>query len=150
MKVIRELPKNSAGPPPDLSRTGGSEAMCVNSCSLGLRMRNFLRSGSEGAAILEFALVLPLLLLLLTGIFSVTMALITYEKIGEAAFVGAQVFQNDRGMLGATGDPCAAAQTQTATVLSGWNSSLITYTVAITDAAGTAQHAGLLDRPRFQ
>src|SRR6266702_4076271 len=60
-------------------------------------------SGEQGSALVEMALVTPIILLLMTGMFSVSM--VTYQKLelAEAVSAGARYLAVDRG----DSDPCA-------------------------------------------
>lgn len=98
-------------------------------------------SGDEGGAMVEFALVAPILLLLLTGMFSVVMALTNYEQLGNATFAAAQQLITSRQML-SNGDPCATVESDITTALPSWTASKFTYTVTITDSSGTAHPYG--------
>ena len=74
--------------------------------SLGKRVR--ARSGASherGQAAVEFALCLPILLIVLTGIFWVGITLSHYLVLTHAVSVGGELLAASRG----TADPCAAA-----------------------------------------
>jgi Flp pilus assembly protein TadG len=62
--------------------------------------------GEEGSALAEMALILPVLLLLLTGIFSFSIAINNYLTLTEAVNVGGRTLAISRGN---TLDPCATA-----------------------------------------
>ena len=104
--------------------------------SIGDRLHSGLRFGDKGQALVEIALVMPLLLMLLVGMFSVGVAMIQYEMLGEATFAGSQQFQNGRGILT---DPCASAAAAVTAALPNWVAANITYSASITDDTGTAQ-----------
>jgi Flp pilus assembly protein TadG len=106
---------------------------------LGGRFRAFLCSGSEGGSLVETALVMPLLLLLLTGMFSITMALYSYQQLGYATFSAAQQVGAGRGLLA---DPCNTVATAIPNGLTGWTAAKFTYTVIITDSSGAAHTYG--------
>jgi Flp pilus assembly protein TadG len=79
----------------------------VRSRSLGKRVSARLRASNEGGqALVEFAVVLPILLLIVTGIFAFGIALNQYLELTEAASVGARLLAVSRGQ---TADPCATA-----------------------------------------
>jgi Flp pilus assembly protein TadG len=103
---------------------------------IGNRLRSGLGIGDQGQALVEAAIVLPLMLMLLVGMFSVGVAMIQYEMLGEATFAGSQQFQNGRGILT---DPCASAATAVTAALPNWVAANITYSATITDNTGTAQ-----------
>jgi Flp pilus assembly protein TadG len=73
-----------------------------------MRLKQYSRSAhnEEGQAMVEVALVLPLLLLVLTGIFAFGLAFNNYILLTEATTIGARTLAISRG---ATTDPCATA-----------------------------------------
>src|ERR1039458_2035151 len=58
--------------------------------SIGGRLRAFLCSDGEGQSLVEFAVVLPILLMVLTFMFSISMAMISYEQLSSAVAGAAQ------------------------------------------------------------
>jgi Flp pilus assembly protein TadG len=62
-------------------------------------------SGEEGSALVETALVLPIIFILMTGIFSFSIALYQKLELAQAVASGARYLSVDRGDT----DPCAAA-----------------------------------------
>jgi Flp pilus assembly protein TadG len=91
-------------------------------------LRAHLRGGEEGNALVEFALVAPLMLLLMTGMFSVVMALMNYQQLGNAVNTASQQVMAARSN---GSDPCAAVVSTVTTVLPSWTASKFTYTVQI-------------------
>ena len=104
--------------------------------SAGGRLRAFLRSGSEGQSLAEFAIALPMLLMVLTFMFSMTMAMITYEQLINAVNVAStQILYNALVVSG--GDPCASIQTMIdSTLPSSFDRSKLTFTVTIQNSSG--------------
>src|SRR5580704_1889433 len=98
--------------------------------------RAFGRRGEEGAALLEFAITLPLLMTVLTGTASFSLALYLLQQIGNATSTAAQLLGAEQGLIT---DPCATVVTSVTSSLPNLTPGKITYTVSITDAAG-AQH----------
>lgn len=94
----------------------------------GKRSSAHLRDGEEGNALVEFALVAPLMLLLMTGMFSVVMALMNYQQLGNAVNTASQQVMAARSN---GSDPCAAVVSTVTTVLPSWTASKFTYTVQI-------------------
>jgi hypothetical protein len=87
-------------------------------------------ANEEGQSIIETSLVMFFILVpTLLGIFSVTMALYTFQRISYAAFASAQVLGQSRGLIA---DPCAQVVTSVHTVLPGFPAGNFTYTVLIT------------------
>ncbi len=96
--------------------------------------RAFGRRGEEGAALLEFAVTLPLLMTVLTGTASFSLALYCLQQIGNAASTAAQLLGAEQGLIT---DPCKTVATSVTGSLPNLTASKITYTVSITDSSGT-------------
>ena len=75
----------------------------VNICRARLRSRN-----ERGQSLVEFALCLPLLMLLVTGMITFGIALHDYLEMTDAVSVGARLVAISRGQ---TTDPCATSAT---------------------------------------
>ena len=90
-----------------------------------------------GQAVVEMAVVLPLLLAILTGTASFSMALFSMQQLGNAASTSAQQLGADQGLVT---DPCATAVTAVTTALPNWTASKISYKISITDSGGTAHN----------
>jgi Flp pilus assembly protein TadG len=72
--------------------------------SINKRVRACFRSGEEGGALVEFALVVPLMLTMITGIFAIGIAFNNQLTLTQAVGTGAQRLQVIRT---STSDPCA-------------------------------------------
>jgi Flp pilus assembly protein TadG len=83
----------------------------------------------------EFALVLPMLLMILTFMFSISMAMISFEQLNTAT-VNAALLQlaPARNVLP---DPCSSIQTAVTYALPSFTASKLTYTVTIQNSSGT-------------
>ncbi len=135
MKITRSADQRANLPSPDLNCVEGA-----GKANAGIRfIRVQLRSGSEGGALIETALVLPLLLLIMTGMFSLVMALYSYQQLGNSTITAAQQLGAGRGLIN---DPCATVVTAVTTGLPNWTASKFTYTLTVTDATGTAHKFG--------
>ena len=88
------------------------------------------RAGERGQSLFEFALVLPLLLLLLLGMVVFGVALNNYLELTNGTTAGAQAVAISRGQ---TTDPCATA----ATPFSGAAASLTAANVSFTITTST-------------
>jgi Flp pilus assembly protein TadG len=77
--------------------------------------------GDKGQSIVELAFMMPILLALVMGLFSIGMGVIVYEQLGEAAFAGDQAMAANEGVYNAgtstQTDLCAKAYTAVTTVL---------------------------------
>ena len=91
--------------------------------------------GEQGGALLEFAVALPLLMSVLTGAASFTMAFYSLQAIENATSGAAAAIAAEQRV--AT-DPCSQAQTLVQAALPGWTASKISYSLTITDSSGSA------------
>ena len=103
---------------------------------LAARIRAFLSSGSEGGALIEMALSLPIVFLVLTGVFTFSVA--TNQKLehAEAVNVGGARLAVDRGDT----NPCSTVAGVIAAAAPGLKSSSIslTFTLGTASTSGTA------------
>ena len=95
--------------------------------------------GEEGAALIEIAVSLPLMLLILTEAVSFSMAFYNTQQLQNAVSAAAQALAATAGVAA---NPCAQAVSQVEAALPGWTASSLTYTVVITNAAGTTTTYG--------
>jgi Flp pilus assembly protein TadG len=103
------------------------------------RIRRGLWSGEEGNALVELAFVAPIVMLLLTGVASFSMALYSYQQLGYAVSAAAQQVGAEQGLIS---DPCATLESDVTTELPSWTVSKFTFTAVITDSTGTAHTFG--------
>ena len=101
------------------------------------RSRRFF--SEEGSALVEFAVVLPLLITLLSGSASFSLALYSFQQLGNTTATATQLVAAEQGLIT---DPCAAAVTSVTSTLPNWAASKMTYTLALTDANGAAHTFG--------
>src|SRR5271165_6452476 len=74
--------------------------------SLAARLRSLLRHRDEGSALVEFALILPMLLLITTGIMIFGVAMNNYLQLTNAVSMGARTVATYSQL---TKDPCSVA-----------------------------------------
>lgn len=94
---------------------------------LRIRLR-VCKRGEEGGALVEMALVLPILMLVLTGIFSFGIAMANYIQLTEAVDVGGRLLAISRG---SGVDVCAAAVTAVQNAAPSLNPALMTFTIVL-------------------
>lgn len=123
----------------DSNQSWASNGALRKAWAVAARLRARLRSGEEGGSIIETALVLPLLLSIMLGMFSLTMALYTYQQLGYATFACAQQLGFSRGLYV---DPCYQATQTLMTALPGFAASKLSITMTISNSAGTASVYG--------
>ena len=90
-------------------------------------LTRIFRNHETGSALVEMAVVLPIILCLLTGIFSVSAALYQKLQLAEAMSSAGRVLAADRGAT----DPCADAVTALNAASPGLASSSIGITISI-------------------
>jgi Flp pilus assembly protein TadG len=94
-----------------------------------------LRADEEGSTMVETILVIFFLLTpILLGLFSVTVALISYQQLGNATMVATQTVAAGRGIIT---DPCARVANTVTNMLPNWNPSNLTYTISILSTSAT-------------
>lgn len=86
------------------------------------RIRQFFGSDGEGGALVEMAVSLPLLLLILTGIFSFSVALYQKLQLAESVSTAGRTLAVSRGVV----DPCQTASNALYAAAPGLTSSGIT------------------------
>jgi len=98
--------------------------------STGSRLRACLRSGGEGQSLVEFALVLPVLAMLLTGVFWVGINICNYMALNNAVELGARYLKiegNTSGNIATDlADPCLSVFQQMMGASSSLNADNIT------------------------
>jgi len=104
-------------------------------------MRPIGIDGERGAALLEFAFVLPIFLIVLFGMFSMGLYLNGYLQLTDATEIGGRYLATLRWVTSAT-DPCASTATVMKNAAPGinWSSTSTKWAFAITDSNGT-QHS---------
>jgi Flp pilus assembly protein TadG len=94
-----------------------------------------LRAANEkGAALVEFALTLPVMLLIITGACSFGFAINADLQLTNATSMGGQVLADARG---STSDPCTAAISTIVAAAPGLTASNINFSILFTSATGT-------------
>lgn len=103
--------------------------------------RQWRASGEDGQSLAEFALISPLLLLLVTGVFWFGLALNNDLVLTNAVTSGAQAVAVARGQ--SPQDPCAAAQTAVKDAAQGLTASSLDFTLTINGTqVGTYEGTG--------
>lgn len=93
----------------------------------------------EGSALVECAVTLPLFLAVIMGAASFSLAFYEMQELGNAvSAAGAEL----GATAGTVADPCAQVVSQVTANVPNFNTSNLTYTVVITNAAGTTTTYG--------
>jgi len=109
--------------------------------SAACRLRGLFTSQTDGGALVEMALVVPVMLNLITGMASFGLALNNYLLLSHASAVGARYLAVNQGNFtnGTTTNPCAMAATQIQAAAAGIAASQLSYSITLTPtASGTA------------
>lgn len=91
-----------------LKRAAASKSEHAEARFSGARVCARLHSGKEGQAIVEFALLLPILLMLIIGLFGFGLYIAYFQALTQAVGAGGQVLAHSRGV---SSNPCADALT---------------------------------------
>jgi Flp pilus assembly protein TadG len=89
-----------------------------------------LRSDSEGGALVEMAVTMPLVMIIMTGIFSFSLALYQKVQLTEAVSNAGHVLATDRG----DNDPCATVTNAIYNATPNLKSSLLTIQITLNGA----------------
>ena len=109
--------------------------------SIVSRFRSLLRGENEGGALVELAVTLPVVMIIMTGIFSFSIALYQKLQLAEAVSVGGRFLAVDRGDT----DPCAATTAKIDAAAPGLTAASInlTYTLnGVSQGSGTTSCPG--------
>ncbi|MFP5228381.1 MAG: TadE/TadG family type IV pilus assembly protein [Acidobacteriota bacterium] len=104
--------------------------------------------GEEGSTLVEMAMVMPILLVVLTGVFSFGVALNQYLVLTNAVNNGARAFamssssQNGGKSIAPNYDPCTYAATTIQSSASNLTASSLNYTITYTTYGGTPGGTG--------
>lgn len=95
---------------------------------------------SEGGTLVETAVTLPVVMLIMTGVFSFSIALYQKLQLAEAVTAGGRILAADRG----DANPCQTVSTAIHAAAAGLTSSSITLTYTLN---GTSQGSGTTSCP---
>jgi Flp pilus assembly protein TadG len=98
------------------------------------RRVHWVRS-EEGGSLVEFAALLPLLLVILAMAASFTLAFYNLQQLESATASAAALIAAEQGV---TTDPCNLAMTTVQASLPGWTAGNLTYNLTISGDTGTA------------
>jgi Flp pilus assembly protein TadG len=117
----------------------GSEMCALELCWLKLKFARlrFHAASERGAALVEFAVTLPVLLLLTTGICAFGFAINADMQLTNATGMGGQVLADARG---ATSDPCTTAVSTIVAAAPGLTPSNVNFSILFTSQDGTTQY----------
>jgi Flp pilus assembly protein TadG len=146
MKTVSNLWRRSTMLAQSLQRAAAPQRVRAGTPDPGGRVRAFLCSGGEGAALAEFALLLPVIFLLMTGIFSFSVALDQKLQLDEAVGAGGRFLAVQRGNTNT--DPCALAATMIENSAPSLTPSKFNFSMVIGGAGGgTFPSSGFSNAP---
>jgi len=125
-----------------LKRAAASGNARTSSRSAGRLLRAWLHNGDGGQSMVEVALLLPIVMMMLTGIFSVGVAYVNLGSLQTGVNLGASDLA---GLYSVTSDPCADTFAIIASGAQSFNPAKITVTYylnAPTSAAATGTKEG--------
>ena len=107
---------------------------CRKDRSMLVRLRSLLVCGEHGGALVEMAVSLPIMLVMLTGIFSFSIALYQKLQLSEAISNGGRFLATERGDI----DPCQKTTNAIYSAAPGLSQSNISLTYTIGTQSYTA------------
>jgi Flp pilus assembly protein TadG len=130
----------AAGRGIEMSRRGGAEMKVetnlpalANLCTRAAERARRWRS-DEGGSLVEFAILLPVMFVLVAMAGSFTLAFYNLQQLGSAVATGDAIVASEQGV---TSDPCYLAQTTVLSALPGWTASSLSFTLTVTNSSGT-------------
>jgi Flp pilus assembly protein TadG len=93
----------------------------------------------EGTALVELAISLPIMLTLLTGAASFSLAFYYLQQLSNATSTGVQVVAANQGLVT---DPCETAASAVEGALPNWTTTKLTFTMSWTDSGGSSHSQG--------
>jgi len=111
-----------------MKRTTKAKWLNLRCGLIGERFRGAARAREEGSALVEMAVVLPLLMLIVTGMISMGLVLTNYLMLSHATDVGARYLAVSRGQ---TTNPCSDTVTAIQNAAPGLSKSQLSYTFVI-------------------
>jgi Flp pilus assembly protein TadG len=95
--------------------------------------------GEEGTSLVELAISLPIMMTLLTGAASFSLALYSLQQLGYATTTGVQLAAANQGLVS---DPCESAATAVESTLPNWKTTKLTFTMTWTDSSNNSHSEG--------
>jgi len=94
--------------------------------------------GEEGTELVEFALVVPGLMIVLTGTASFALGFYSLQQLGNAATTAVQLVSDDQGLVT---DPCSTAQTSVQSSLPTWTKGNFSYSMTVIGTGGSTTYS---------
>ena len=91
----------------------------------------------EGTSLVELAITLPIMLMLLTGAASFSLAFYSLQELGNATTTAVQLVAANQGLVS---DPCETATAAVESALPNWKTTKLSLSMTWTDSSGT-QHS---------
>ena len=133
MKKLNDLRAIARAPMVGICRAGAPRRVNAKARSIASRLRMRLLGDDKGQAIVEFALMLPILLMILTGIIGVSFAIFNWQSLNQGTDAAARYLADEGETNNSNGDskmtdPCSAAFAQITNLTAGLDPSQITVT----------------------
>jgi Flp pilus assembly protein TadG len=139
MKMLNDLHRQTAALICSLNRAAPAGKASVRSQSAGERVRARLRRSDEGSNLVEFALMLPLLVLFLVGIAYLATAFSYYQALTQAVGIAAVQLSESRNTAK---DPCSETFTALKNAAPQLNPANITLTITMNDSGPVSGNSG--------
>jgi len=95
--------------------------------------------GEEGTSLVELAISLPIMMTLLTGAASFSLAFYSLQQLGNATTTAVQLAAANQGLVA---DPCETAATAVEGALPNWTTTKLTFTMTWTDSSNNSHTEG--------
>jgi Flp pilus assembly protein TadG len=122
------------------AKTEASTSLVSKALSLARKLRGKVIAGNEGGSLVEMAVCLPVVMLIMTGIFTYSIALYQKLQLAEAVSAGGRALSVDRGDT----DPCKTVTSAIDAAGAGLTAASITLTYKLN---GTSQGTGTKSCP---
>ncbi|MGA2833966.1 MAG: TadE/TadG family type IV pilus assembly protein [Terracidiphilus sp.] len=136
MKKLNDLRTRTKALVCGFCRSGAFCRASVKSRGIGSRSRVRLRFGDEGQSLVEFALMVPIFLMVLTGIIEISFAMWNFQSLNQGTDAAARLLAdggetNNTNGTSILGDPCQSAFQQITNLSTGLNPNKITVTYTL-------------------
>jgi Flp pilus assembly protein TadG len=119
-------------------RRSGSPESNVVSRFVQARRRLRLLAEEDGGPLVEFAMVLPMMIMVMTGIFYLGVGLAQYIQLTNATDIAARQISVSRGVSSLAADPCSTGTTYFEAAAPNLSTSNLTFTYTVNGVAKTA------------
>ncbi len=134
------FPGNESVPVPEAVQSASgyfAQSVKRGKSRLLIAAKVLIHKGDRGGALVEMAVTLPVIFLIMTGIFSFSIALYQKLELAQAVSVGSRFLATDRGDT----DPCASTATKVYAASPSLSQSAMTFTISLTNGSTTTTYS---------